>query len=246
MGGRLERSSARLLETSAPALASLRQGVEDARTVDDIPAGSLRINTSYVAYATLFEPHVRSFLTAYPRLLLEFSINSAPVDIVGGGFDAGVRPGRALQQGMVAVPIGPVQRLVVVGAPSYLARAGVAKRPRDLLQHACIRQRVFAADRLLEWTLRNGKERATIDVKAALVLDDMRSVLDAARSGTGLAYLFEQFAARDLESGVLQRVLPSYALVREAFFLYFPSRRNLPAKLRVFVDWFRGKNETSR
>lgn len=43
--------------------------------------------------------------------------------------------------------------------------------------------------------------------------------------------------------GDLERALPSYALVREAFYLYFPSRRNLPPKLRVFADWFRSKNE---
>jgi DNA-binding transcriptional LysR family regulator len=85
-----------------------------------------------------------------------------------------------------------------------------------------------------------------LDVKGPLVLDDMRAVLGAAREGNGLAYLFEQLAARDLESGAVERFLPSHALVREAFFLYYPSRRNLPPKLRVFVDWFREKNEPAR
>jgi DNA-binding transcriptional LysR family regulator len=79
-------------------------------------------------------------------------------------------------------------------------------------------------------------------VKGPLVFDDVRSVLGAAREGNGLAYVFEQFASRDLESGALERVLPSHALIREAFFLYYPSRRNLPAKLQAFVDWFREKN----
>ena len=71
----------------------------------------------------------------------------------------------------------------------------------------------------------------------------MRSALGAARAGVGIAYVFEQFAAPDLESGTLERVLPSWSLVREAFFLYFPSRRNLPPKLLVFADWFRTKND---
>jgi DNA-binding transcriptional LysR family regulator len=79
----------------------------------------------------------------------------------------------------------------------------------------------------LEWELRSGKARWKPDVVAALVLDDMRSVLGAARAGVGLAYVFEQFAAPDLESGALERVLPTCALVREAFFLYFSSRRAL-------------------
>ncbi|MFT3775934.1 MAG: LysR family transcriptional regulator [Minicystis sp.] len=242
----LTEAGARLLDAAGPALSGIKRGVEEARTAGGSPAGALRISTSYVAFAMLFEPHLAGFLAAYPRVSPEFSIDSAPSDIVARGFDAGVRPGRAVQHDMIAVAIGPVQRLVVVGAPRYLARAGRPRQPRDLLDHACIRQRVSAGGRFLDWTLRAGKERATVDVKGPLVLDDMRSALGAAREGVGLAYVFEQFAARDVEAGTLERVLPGHALVREAFFLYYPSREKLPPKLRVFVDWFREKNEPPR
>jgi DNA-binding transcriptional LysR family regulator len=147
---------------------------------------------------------------------------------------------------MVAVAIGQVQKLVVVGAPSYLERAGRPRQLKDLLDHSCIRQRLSIEGPFLEWRLRAGKERATLDVKGPLVLDDMRAVLGAAREGNGLAYLFEQFASRDLEAATLERVLPGHALVREAFFLYFPTRQKLSPKLRVFVDWFREKNKPTR
>jgi DNA-binding transcriptional LysR family regulator len=83
-------------------------------------------------------------------------------------------------------------------------------RPKDLLDHACIRQRVSGGGRLLEWTLRAGRERVTLD------------------------------------AGTLERVLPQHALVREAFFLYFPSQPKLPPKLRSFVDWFREKNDPGK
>lgn len=240
----LTEAGARLLETAAPALGELKRGIEEARAAVDGPSGTVRISTSYVAYNMLFEPHLREFAAAYPNVVLEFAIDSARRDIVGLGFDAGVRPGRALQHDMVAVAIGAVQRLVVVGAPSYLARAGRPEHPRDLLHHACIRQRVSTEDRFLEWTLRAGKERTTLDVKGPVVLDDMRSVLGAARAGSGLAYVFAGFAGPDLAVGALERVLPRHELVREAFFFYYPSRRQLPPKLRVTVDWFRARNSS--
>jgi DNA-binding transcriptional LysR family regulator len=205
----------------------------------------LRVNMSYVAFALLFEPHLRGFLAAHPQVTVELAIDSTPADIVGAGFDAGVRPGHAVKQDMVAVPLGPVQRLVVVGAPSYLKAAGRPKQTKDLLGHDCIRQRLSSGGPFLEWTLRAGKERVSLDVKGSLVLDDMRSVLGAARAGNGLAYVFEQFATPDLKRGALERVLPTHELIREAFFLYYPSRRQLPLKLRVFVDWFRRKNLVS-
>lgn len=233
----------RLVAAAGPALGALARGIEDARSSGDVPAGTVRVNTSYVAYATLFEPHLRGFLAAHPRVVVEFSIDSSPADIVDRGFDFGVRPGRGVKQDMVAVPLGPLQKLVVVGAPSYLAQSGRPSEAADLLTHACIRQRLSSAGRFLEWTLRAGKERHTFEVTGPLILDDMRSVLGAAREGNGLAYVFEQFAARDLASGALERVLPSLELIREAFFLYYPSREQLPPKLRVFIDWFRAENE---
>jgi DNA-binding transcriptional LysR family regulator len=239
----LTEAGSRLLDAAVPALASLARGIEDARTTGDVPAGPLRINMSYVAFALLFEPYLQGFLAAYPQVTAELSIDSSPADIVSAGFDAGVRPGHAVKQDMVAVPLGPVQRLVVVAAPSYLKRAGRPKQPRDLLRHDCIRQRLSGGGPFLEWTLRAGKERVSLDVKGSLVLDDMRSVLGAARAGNGLAYVFERFAAADLKAGKLERLLPTHELIREAFFLYYPSRRLLPLKLRVFVDWFRRKNE---
>lgn len=238
----LTEAGARLLDAAGPALAELKRGLEDARTTVNGPAGTVRINTSFVAYEMLFEPHLRAFQAAYPNVVLDFTIDSTTSDIVGRGFDAGVRPGRALQKDVVAVAISPVQRLVVVGAPSYLARAGRPRQARDLLAHACILQRLNADGRFLAWTLRSGKQRTTLDVKGVVVLDDMRSALGAARAGVGLAYVFAQFAEPDLASGALERVLPGHELVREAFFFYYPSRSKLPPKLRVTVDWFRDRN----
>lgn len=235
-----------LLSSTAPALAALARGVDDLRSAGDVAAGLVRVSTSHVAYAILFQPHLSSFFAAHPRMTVEFSIDASPTDIVERGFDFGVRPGRAVDRDMVAVALGPVQKLVVVGAPSYLKRAGRLTAPADLLQHSCIRQRLHVEGKPLEWTLRRGRERRTVDVTGPLVLDDMRNVLGAARDGAGLAYVFEQLAARDLHEGTLVRVLPEHELVREAFFLYYPSRAHLPLKHRAFVDHFRDANEPPR
>lgn len=231
-----------LVAAVAPALAAVARGVEDVRGIGDVAAGTVRVNLSYVAYTTLFEPHLRGFFAAYPQITVELAIDSAATDVTSRGFDFGVRPGRAVKRDMVAVPLGAVQKLVVVGAPSYLAQAGRPRQVTDLRAHACIRQRVSSESRFLEWTLRRGKDKRTLDITGPIVVDDMRSALGAARAGVGLAYVFEQLATPDLENGTLERVLPAYALVREAFFLYYPSRAHLPRKLRVFIDWFRDKN----
>jgi len=95
-----------------------------------------------------------------------------------------------------------------------------------------------------EWTFRVKQRSATIDVSGPLVFDEMRSVLDAATQGCGLAYVFEQFAAREIRSGVLVPVLEKFSPPSEAFHLYYPARTGMPGKLRAFLDFMREANPT--
>jgi DNA-binding transcriptional LysR family regulator len=241
----LTEAGTRLVAQVAPSLAQLRTAIDAARDASERPAGKVRISTSFVAYRLLFEPYLPKLFATYPEISLELSIDSSPTDIVGRRFDAGVRLGRALQRDMVGVALGAVQQLVVVGAPHYLARHGRPKRLDDLLAHACIRQRLSTGARLLEWTLLAQGKPLTLDVQGPLVVDEMRAALAAACQGIGLAYVFEAFARADFQTGALERVLPKYALPREAFYLYYPSRQ-MPAKLRAVVDFFRAANALRR
>src|SRR5262245_32638470 len=103
----LTDAGSQLASATAPALAALARGVDDLRSASDVPAGTVRVNTSYVAYTTLFEPHLSGFLAAYPKVVVELSFDASPTDIVARGFDFGVRPGRAVAQDMIAVALGP-------------------------------------------------------------------------------------------------------------------------------------------
>jgi DNA-binding transcriptional LysR family regulator len=70
----------------------------------------------------------------------------------------------------------------------------------------------------------------------------MRSVLDAASRGCGLAYVFEQFAARQIRSGTLVPVLEKFSPPSEAFHLYYPARTMMAGKLRAFLEFMREVN----
>jgi DNA-binding transcriptional LysR family regulator len=237
----LTEAGARLLASVAPALAQIRGSVEDARELSGRPSGSLRLNTSYVAYAALIEPHVPRFIERYPEISLDVQIDNGLSDIVGGGFDAGIRLGHALQRDMIAVPVGPPQQLIAVAAPAYLAARGTPRTPSELLGHECIRQRL-APGRFLEWRFTIGSKAVTIDVRGRLVFSEMHSAMAAARAGCGLAYVFRQFAAPALRAGELVAVLEKHSRPREAFHLYYPSRAQMPGKLKAFVDFIRAAN----
>lgn len=233
----LTEAGSRLFASFAPALAQIRTSIEEASSVGTKPTGQLRINTSYVAYATLIEPQLQRFLSRYPAIALEITIDNGLSDIVGGGFDAGIRLGNAVQRDMIAVPLGPPQELVVVGAPSYLGAHGAPKSPKDLLDHDCIRQRL--SNGFLDWEFGTGAKVTTIDVRGRLVFNEMHSVLNAARAGCGLGYVFRQFAAAALQDKQLVTVLDRHGPAHDAFHVYYPSRAQMPGKLRAFVDTLR-------
>lgn len=238
----LTEGGAELLASLAPALAQIRSSVERASASSSRSSGLLRINTSGVAYSALIEAHVGEFAARYPDVVLEVQIDNGLVDIVGGGFDAGIRLGHAVQRDMVAVPMGPLQQLVVVGSPRYLAERGVPKAPKDLLDHECIRQRLGSNGRFLDWEFSRGAKSTVIAVQGRLIFNEMHASLVAARHGCGLAYVFRQFAAADLSEGRLEIVLERHTKASEAFHLYYPSRTLMPRKLRAFIDFIRAAN----
>ena len=240
----LSEPGAQLFGTLGPALEQIRESLGSVSGAFGKPRGTLRINTSYVAYACLIVEGLPTFLERYPEVELEVSLDNELTDIVSGGFDAGIRLGHALHRDMVAVPLGPLQRRVVLASPKYLAVHPTPKKPEDLMDHACIRQRLSGRARFFEWTFRVKQQSVTIDVPGRLAFDEMRSVLEAATRGCGLAYVFEQFAACEISSGALVPVLEKFSPPSEAFHLYYPARTGMPGKLRAFLDFMREVNPT--
>jgi DNA-binding transcriptional LysR family regulator len=101
-----------------PAFAEIAGALEDVDSFRRTPAGSVRINAPAPAVEFVLAPLVAPFLEAYPDVTLEIISDAASIDIVEGRFDAGVRFGEELALDMVAVPLGPPLRYVVVGAPA--------------------------------------------------------------------------------------------------------------------------------
>lgn len=230
----------RLLDRLAPALLDIHAALDEVNAFRDSPIGTLRINAPRPAVELVLAPLLREFLAGHPGLKLELVSDDAFVDIVAGGFDAGVRFGESVQQDMVALPLGGPQRFLVVAAPDYLAAHGVPRCPRDLQQHRCIRIR-FPSGAHYHWEFARDAEKLEVEVQGPLALDDMAAMVRVARDGLGLAYVYAQYAAAALAEGSLVAVLEDWCPEIPGFFLYYPSRRLAPAGLRAFTEFLRGK-----
>ena len=224
-----------LLARVGPALQDIDAAIDGINAFRDTPQGLLRINAPRSAGDLVLGPLVADFLARYPEAQVELVLDDGLVDIVEGGFDAGVRYGERLQQDMVALPIGPAQQLMVVASPALIARVGTPRSPRDLLQMPCVRIR-FPSGVRFAWEFEKAGEKVAVDVPGRLTVGDMPLILQAALDGVGFAYLYEPYARAALATGALVSVLGDWCPPIPGFYLYYPSRKLPTATLAAFLD----------
>lgn len=228
----------RFVAEIAPALSAIDGAIEHAAEHGGEPAGTLRINMALGGAHMFLTPIFLEYARRYPRVELEIATEGALVDVTGQGFDAGIRLAEAVPPDMIAVPILPEIRSLVVGAPAYFELWGVPKVPADLHRHRCIRARM-ASGKLYRWEFERRGEAVLIDAPGTLTLDDSSLMVEAALAGAGLAYLAEPIVTRYIAAGRLTSVLEDWTPPYPGPCLYFAGRRHVPPRLRALIDLVR-------
>jgi DNA-binding transcriptional LysR family regulator len=229
-----------LLARVAPAMSEVTGALEEVRGLRGVPSGRLRINAPPPAIDLVIAPMIAPFLAAYPQIELEIVGDSAFVDIVAQGYDAGVRYGEHLAQDMIAVSLGSPQRYAVVASRDYAARHGRPKQPQDLLDHACVRTR-FGSGAMLDWEFEKAGREVKVSPPPKLIATYLGMAIRAVHDGVGYWLTFEGYVRESIKSGALVSVLDDWCAPFPGPFLYYPSRRQPPPALAAFVafvaDW---------
>ncbi|MFZ6646327.1 LysR substrate-binding domain-containing protein [Undibacterium sp. TJN25] len=231
----LSDAGKRLLERLQPALGDVSNALEEMNSFRATPSGTLRINTSRNAAQQLIAPLMQRFLDAYPDIHLEIVSDDGLVDIVGAGFDVGVRYEEAVPEDMIAVSFGPSHRFVLIGSPDYLKRYGVPHHPDDLHRHECIRYR-FPSGAVYKWELAKDGMQMEVDVKGRLTVGDLQLSVHGALDGIGLAFVSDDIVTPLLASGKLVSVMEDWCPPVPGFMLYYPRQRQMSSALRAFID----------
>ena len=226
----------RLVEGAAPALAQVASALGEVSAQPGEAVGRLRLSVPRTAVPFMIDPVLPTFRARHPRVEVEVVVEERFVDIVGEGYDGGVRLTEAIERDMVQVRLTDPFRFVVVGAPDYLARHGTPQRPEELLRHECLTFRSQTTGALYAWELERGRRNWRVPVRGGVVTNDHMVSVSLAAEGMGLAYAFEPAVMEHLRAGRLVRVLEAYAPTVPGYFLYFPSRAQRSAPLRLFVE----------
>lgn len=228
-----------------PAFAQIHATVASLDEMNGRATGLLRLNVSSIAEAIFSEGVLAEFLARNSGIRLDLAVDDTGTDIVQEGFDAGIQLGEVIAQDMVAVNITPEERQIVVASPRYLAKHGVPKRPRDLHRHACIGWRVYSRPAPYRWELTENGREIELAIEARVDTNEMSVMVRLALDGVGIALGLERTWAPHLASGKLVTVLDAYCPPFPGFFLYYPRRTRVPAKLRALIDFLQERREPS-
>ncbi|OBQ96723.1 LysR family transcriptional regulator [Mesorhizobium sp. AA23] len=225
-----------LVETAAPALQDISERIDRIRGVKGRPSGLLRINASNIAIPLAVTPVIAAMAERYPEVTVEVFADQALVDIVGEGFDAGIRLGEMIAQDMITVRLTPPVKAVAVASPGYIGKHGRPRDVADLARHNCIGYRLVRSGGLYRWDLNENGKDVVVETRGTAIVTDSLAAIDLALAGVGLAYVFEPLVRADLAAGRLVQILPKTAIEEPGLFLYFPRRASMAPKLRAFID----------
>jgi DNA-binding transcriptional LysR family regulator len=198
------------------------------------PSGALRLAMPVVFGRLRVIPHLKEFLTRYPEVSVDLVMNDANADLVEEGIDLAIRSGEIADSSLIARKIG-VTRRVVVAAPSYLRGKALPKHPADLAAHDCLTFTGIPAG--VRWQFESPEGPVSVEVKGRVRTRNSEGIREALLSGLGIGYAPIWHFNDETETGRLVILLRDYEPKPEPIHAVYPSRRFVPHKTRVMIDF---------
>lgn len=225
-------------------LAELQEMDEIVSSSRQAPRGLLRVNAPLGFGRTVIAPLVSTFTARYPDVEVQLEVTDRPIDLIDKGFDLAIRFGELPDNRINARRIMSNRRFICA-SPTYLERQGIPKKLEELANHRCIVHRQND-DAYGIWRFIQDGRTEIIKVHGALSSNDGDIVLGWALDGQGIVIRSEWDLVKYLESGRLRRILPEFSLPSADLYVYYPSKQNLAARARTFINFLADQLATDR
>lgn len=222
-----------------------RQIVSDLEEADaavgDLSSGTMgTLNVAApVPFGLMFiSPRVVRFKGLNPTLAINLDLNDQPLNLVEQNIDVAIRLGHLNTPGLVARKLGE-SPFVAVASPVYLSSRRTPENPGDLIAHNCLAYTNQANP--LEWVFEESAGPRSVVVASNYRSNNLLALKDAAISGIGIARLPLWMVDTEIKAGLLRPVLGDVRLPAFGIHAVFPSARQIPTKVRLFVEFMQGE-----
>ncbi|KTE19649.1 LysR family transcriptional regulator [Sphingopyxis sp. H050] len=217
-----------------PAFEGIQKAMDTARSQQQMPSGTLRINAFATAAREIMAPLILTYLQRYPQVHIDIVTEGRLVDVVAAGFDLGVRSQDLVPSDAIAIPLGQMRRMAVTASPAFFEGRAIPKVPQELLAYPCVRIRL-PNGALFRWRFEKGGEELQLDVEGPITLDEASLARIAVTNGVGIGYFMEADVREDIAAGRLIRILEDWTPPLAPLCLYYSNRRNSSAAFQAFI-----------
>lgn len=217
-----------------PAFEGIQKAMDTARSQQQMPSGTLRINAFATAAREIMAPLILTYLQRYPQVHIDIVTEGRLVDVVAADFDLGVRSKDLVPSDAIAIPLGQMRRMAVTASPAFFEGGAIPKVPQELLAYPCVRIRL-PNGALFRWRFEKGGEELQLDVEGPITLDEASLARIAVTNGVGIGYFMEADVLEDIAAGRLIRILEDWTPPLAPLCLYYANRRNSSAAFQAFI-----------
>jgi DNA-binding transcriptional LysR family regulator len=178
-------------------------------------------------------PRLAPFAERHPMLHIDLQLGDHRQDLIKAAVDVAIRLGRLPDSTATTKRIATIPR-VVVASPEYLARHGAPGMPEDLVEHRIVGGTASAVP--TAWRFLRDDQETIIKLEPHFSTDENEGAIAASAAGFGITSTSGWACRRELESGVLVRLLPEWALAGIPVHAYFPMGRATRAAARTAID----------
>ena len=199
------------------------------------PRGLVRLAVPMTFGVKSVAPILPEFLQAYPDVSIDLHLSDAMVDLIGEGFDAGLRIARLPDSSLIARRLCGVARYTVA-APAYLKRHGKPTHPMQLAQHKCFGYAYMTTPDVWHYSNAAG-EQASVRPAGQLRVNNGEALLPAVIAGLGIADLPDFIVNDAIEAGEIEVILKGWKQAEGAVHLVTPPGGPRPARVEVLADF---------
>jgi len=199
------------------------------------PSGLLRISVATDFGVSLLSPVLGDFLTEYPDITVNMVLNNRYVELISEGFDMAIRIGELEDSTLRARKLTEATKRMIA-APTYFKRFGRPEKIDDLNDHKLLHYSNQASGNVWKLTAPSGEKRQ-VRTAGWLTVNDGQSLLNAAISGLGIAYLPSFLYSEAMKAGLVQEAIPELPVEIMGIYAVYPPGRFTQPKVRAFIDF---------
>jgi DNA-binding transcriptional LysR family regulator len=223
----------KLAERAARLLADGETAESEALAQSVAPRGLVRLAVPMTFGVKWVAPILPQFLQQYPDVSIDLHLSDAIVDLIGEGFDAGLRIASLPDSSLIARRLCAMPRYTVA-APAYLKQFGRPTHPAHLAQHRCFGYTYFSG----AWHYTNSAgEQASVRPEGPLRVNNGEALMPALLAGLGIANLPDFIVGEAIASGDVEIILKDWKQTEAAVHLVTPPGGPRPARVEVLADF---------